>query len=50
MKNTLYIAPRAEKVELLAKSIILVSGLDDYEDNNIFSDSVAPDSLDGIVL
>ena len=45
MNNRRYCAPSAEAVEILPKSIILASGLEDYEDNPIFKSASEPESL-----
>lgn len=50
MEYKKYIAPWAEPVNLVTENFTLVSGLEDYEDNPIFTDSVGTDSLGGSIL
>ena len=49
MNSKLYYAPKAEVIEFHSNSIVLASGLEDYEDNPIFS-SPKPDSLDDFTI
>ena len=43
MKKGRYFAPAAEVIEIRPESIILISGLEDYGDNDIFGDAISPE-------
>lgn len=51
MDKRIYNAPWATVVKLTVQSFMMVSGLEDYEDNPIFgSPAPEPDSIDEIIL